>query len=198
MPLFRPARRLAGCFLAWLLLGWQCAAAEVPVELLVGPCAACHGRTGVGAGPSVPNIAGQSAAYLSVMLRDFADEERVGSVMGGIARGYSAAERAALADHFSRLPRGNPKQVVDEQSAARGRGVHEAHCERCHKDGGRRFEYEATAGPVLAGQWLEYLAQSIQQFLVWSRQTPSEMGVKLLSLESGDIEALAHFYASRR
>ena len=198
MPLFRPARRLAGLFLAWLLLGWRCAAAEVPVELLVGPCAACHGRTGVGAAPAVPNIAGQSAEYLRVMLRDFADEERIGSVMGGIARGYSAAERAALADHFSRLPRGSPKQAVDEQRAARGRRVHEANCERCHKDGGRRFEYESTAGPVLAGQWLDYLAQSIQQFLVWSRQTPSEMGVKLLSLESGDIEALAHFYASQR
>jgi sulfide dehydrogenase cytochrome subunit len=146
----------------------------------------------------VPNIAGQSAEYLLLMLRSFADDERAGSVMNGLARGYSAAELAALAAHFAALPRGSPQQAVDERKAARGRQAHEAHCARCHKDGGRRFDYDSTPGPVLAGQWLDYLAQSIQQFLVWSRQTPSDMGVKLLELQSGDIEALAHFYASQR
>jgi sulfide dehydrogenase cytochrome subunit len=48
-------------------------------------------------------IAGRDRAELTALLAAFRSNERPGTIMGRIARGYSEAELAAIADHLSRI-----------------------------------------------------------------------------------------------
>jgi sulfide dehydrogenase cytochrome subunit len=67
-------------------------------------CVGCHGPGGGGAG-GVPALAGREAAELRALMAAFRGNERPATIMGRVARGYTEAEIAAMAEHFSRLPR---------------------------------------------------------------------------------------------
>lgn len=96
---------LAGC----LLLASAALAGEPgpgPVSgstaLLAATCGNCHGTDGRTAA-AIPALAGQNTAYLQEALQTYKDGSRPATIMHQLARGYSEAEIAALADHFSRL-----------------------------------------------------------------------------------------------
>jgi sulfide dehydrogenase cytochrome subunit len=78
------------------------AAAQAP--LAAEGCLGCHGPNGTGAG-AVPALAGRDAAEIRAAMAAFRANERPATIMGRVARGYTEAEIAALADHFGRLPR---------------------------------------------------------------------------------------------
>lgn len=78
------------------------ALASGPAPLAAEGCLGCHGPQGRGA-MGVPAIAARDKAELSAMLLAFRANERPGTIMGRIARGYTDAEIAAVADHFSRI-----------------------------------------------------------------------------------------------
>ncbi len=78
------------------------AAAQAP--LAAEGCYGCHGPGGTGAG-GIPALAGRDAAELRAAMIAFRANERPGTIMGRVARGYTEAEIAAVADHFARLPR---------------------------------------------------------------------------------------------
>jgi sulfide dehydrogenase cytochrome subunit len=78
------------------------AAAQAP--LAAEGCLGCHGPGGTGSG-GIPALAGRGAEDLRIMLIAFRANERPGTIMGRVARGYTDAEIAAVAEHFSRLPR---------------------------------------------------------------------------------------------
>lgn len=67
-------------------------------------CLGCHGPNGAGAG-GVPALAGREAAELRAQLLAFREAARPGTIMGRIARGYTEAELAAVAEHFARQTR---------------------------------------------------------------------------------------------
>lgn len=71
--------------------------------LMAGSCANCHGTDGRLVG-SVPTIAGRPAAVLEARLLAFKRDE-VGdtTIMDRIAKGFTDAELAALASHFSAI-----------------------------------------------------------------------------------------------
>ena len=76
------------------------------VQAMASNCAACHGTNGrAAAGSAVPGLAGRSAAELTQLMAAFKGGTRPATVMHQIAKGYSEAEIAAMAEHFSRLPR---------------------------------------------------------------------------------------------
>ena len=76
------------------------------VQAMAANCAACHGTGGrAAAGAAVPGLAGRPAAELVGMMAQFRSGERPATVMHQISKGYSDAEIAAMAEHFSRLPR---------------------------------------------------------------------------------------------
>jgi sulfide dehydrogenase cytochrome subunit len=78
------------------------AAAEPPIQLLAGGCQGCHGVSGRGAN-GIPAIAGtRSRSEFEASLKAFRANERDGTIMGRIARGYTDAEIAALATHYGR------------------------------------------------------------------------------------------------
>ena len=67
-------------------------------------CAACHGANGVSVADTIPNLAGQKAAYLEAQLRTLKSGTRRNAVMNAIATQLSALEISNVAAYFSSLP----------------------------------------------------------------------------------------------
>jgi sulfide dehydrogenase cytochrome subunit len=93
--------RLAAVLTA-LALAAPAAQAEAP--LAAEGCTGCHGPAGSGAG-AIPAIAGRDAAELRALMAAFRANERPASIMGRVARGYTEAEIAAIAEHFAQARR---------------------------------------------------------------------------------------------
>jgi sulfide dehydrogenase cytochrome subunit len=97
----RPVSALVALLLP-LLPAAPAVRAEAP--LAAEGCHGCHGPGGTGAG-GVPALAGRDAAELRALMAAFRANERPATIMGRVARGYSEAEAAAMAEHFARQPR---------------------------------------------------------------------------------------------
>jgi cytochrome c553 len=79
---------------------------EKGVRAMAFNCAACHGTNGRAApGSSVPGLAARPAAEIVQAMKEFKEGKRTATLMHQIAKGYSDAETAALADYFSKQPR---------------------------------------------------------------------------------------------
>jgi cytochrome c553 len=78
----------------------QAQTAQTPAIALA--CASCHGPNGAGQG-SIPPIAGYDRAAFIQGWAAFRANERPATIMNRIARGYTDAEVAQLADYFANL-----------------------------------------------------------------------------------------------
>ena len=73
-------------------------------------CAACHGANGVSVSDTIPNLAGQRAAYLENQLKALKDGTRKGgptsptATMAAIAAQLSPADMTNVAAYFASLP----------------------------------------------------------------------------------------------
>jgi cytochrome c553 len=74
-------------------------------------CAACHGPSGTSVSDSIPNLAGQRAAYLEAQLKFFKDGTRRepgsisrAAIMNAVAAQLDPAEIKDLSAYFSSLP----------------------------------------------------------------------------------------------
>lgn len=67
-------------------------------------CSACHGINGVSVSDTIPNLAGQKAAYLASQLRQLKEGTRKNAVMGAIAAQLSVEEIANVAAFYASLP----------------------------------------------------------------------------------------------
>jgi cytochrome c553 len=76
------------------------ARAAEPVPLAAQGCVGCHGVRGTGSG-AIPGIAGRPAIEIAATMNAFRANERAGTIMGRIARGYSEAEIAAIAAYYA-------------------------------------------------------------------------------------------------
>lgn len=81
------------------------AAGKAKVEAV---CAACHGANGISVSDTIPNLAGQRAAYLESQLKAFKDGTRRAAsptspvaTMAAIAAQLSADDMANVAAHFA-------------------------------------------------------------------------------------------------
>lgn len=74
-------------------------------------CAACHGANGLSVSDSIPNLAGQRAAYLEAQLRAWKDGSRKNAVMNAIAAQLSADEIPNLAAYFAAQTPGTGKSA---------------------------------------------------------------------------------------
>ena len=66
-------------------------------------CAACHGPLGLATAPDAPNLAGQSAIYVSAQLKAYRSGERKHEIMGVMAKPLTDADIANLAAWFSSI-----------------------------------------------------------------------------------------------
>jgi cytochrome c553 len=69
----------------------------------VPACAACHGSNGAGVPIQYPRLGGQYADYTVVQLKAFRSEERVNTVMNGVAAKLSDREVQAVAEYIAGL-----------------------------------------------------------------------------------------------
>jgi cytochrome subunit of sulfide dehydrogenase len=76
---------------------------ESGVRAMAATCASCHGTGGKPvAGSSVSALAGRSRDDIVQQMGQFKEGKRPATVMHQIAKGYSDAEIAAVADYFSK------------------------------------------------------------------------------------------------
>src|SRR5215468_4314866 len=67
-------------------------------------CAACHGVDGNSSNPLWPKLAGQTARYLYLQLRDFKEGRRKDPLLSPMAAQLSHDDMLDLADNFSSQP----------------------------------------------------------------------------------------------
>ncbi len=175
--------------------------AEMPTaQALANTCAGCHGTDGSSNGPATPSLAGISVDYFKDAMESYQEKDgRFSTIMGRIAKGYTKEEIALMADYFSRQTMVRKEQKFDAKLAKQGAKHHKKYCEKCHEDGGRSSEDDAG---ILAGQWMEYLHYTMDDFTNGRRDMPKKMKKRVSKLEKKHgpeaLEALINYYGSQK
>jgi len=89
---------LVGVGLLLLIAGSSLAADNRPA-MLANPCAGCHGTDGASPG-SIPPLKGLPGSYIISAMKAFKTDQRKGTVMNRIAKGYTDKEIELMAKHF--------------------------------------------------------------------------------------------------
>lgn len=178
---------------AGLALAAGAFAAPPTPAMLANACAGCHGTGGASAGPSMPSLAGASKEFIVGAMKRFKSGQRKGTVMNRLAQGYSESDFAAMGEYFAGQKPHFAGQTPDAAKVARGKGLEEEYCSRCHADSGKDNK---EGMPILAGQWLPYLEIQMDLYASGQRGMPPKMAEKVKLLSGPDLDALMHFYAS--
>ena len=88
------------CF-ATALVTFNASADEAAGKQKAEVCAACHGADGNSVNPIWPNLAGQTARYIYLQLRDFKEGRRKNDLMSPMAANLSREDMQDLAAYFS-------------------------------------------------------------------------------------------------
>jgi sulfide dehydrogenase cytochrome subunit len=177
------------------------------VAVMARQCEDCHGSKGVSQWDDVPTIAGISAPVHGDFLFAYQDKSRPCRAskyrqgdtsrpetdMCAVAAKLSDADIEALAAHFAALPFVPAKQPFDAAKAAAGKTLHARDCAKCHANGGRDPDDDAS---ILGGQHLKYLQQALADLRSGEREATKKMGEKLSKWTDAEAEAAAHYYAS--
>lgn len=200
-----PFHRLATLLALGILASSGAAAAEI--EALIRQCQDCHGNNGVSQWDDVPTIAGISAPVHGDFLLAYQDKSRPcrkskfrqgdtarpETDMCAVAAKLSAADIEALADYYAAKPFVPAKQSFDAAKAAAGKTLHARDCAKCHANGGRDPDDDAS---ILGGQHLAYLKQALADLRSGEREATKKMAEKLSKWTDAEAEAVAHYYAS--
>lgn len=189
-------RYYANALMVMALLGCPLAAAGHHAA-----CEGCHGANGVSQQPTVPTIAGISAAVHADALYLYRDGELpcagtpLRPVMCGSVAALSDEAIEEAASHFAAQPFVAAKQDFDADKAATGKAIHQQSCEICHSSGGSDPADDAS---ILAGQWMAYLRIVMEEYASGERESQPAMQATIKQLTADQIEALLHFYASQQ
>ncbi|HTT10924.1 MAG TPA: c-type cytochrome [Burkholderiaceae bacterium] len=158
-------------------------------------CAPCHGADGNPvAGTAFPILAGQTARYIYLELRDFREGARKDPVMSAQLDGLSKQDFLDLAGYFAaQTPKPIPFQV-DPARVERGRKKsEEVLCTMCHL-GGFKGQNEI---PRVAGQQPEYVIKQLRDFKARRRTNDAgNMTAVAQTISDEDIVDLAHYLVS--
>ena len=159
-------------------------------------CFACHGPNGNSADAKFPILAGQTARYLYLQIRDFKEGRRSEPTMEPFVKDLSRDDMFDLAAFFAAQRPRNLDFKVDEARAARGkRKADETLCTMCHL-GAYQGQNEI---PRLAFQHYDYTVKQLQDFKARRRtNVAGNMTAVARTLSDSDIEDLGHFLASLR
>ena len=157
-------------------------------------CAACHGADGNAAIPQFPVLAGQTARYLYLQLKDFKEGRRGEPAMTPFVAKLSTRDMLDLAEYFAAQ---KPKPIAfkaDAARVARGRKkADEVLCTMCHL-GGFSGQNEI---PRVAGQHPEYVIKQLKAFKARTRTNDAgSMTSVAQTISEQDIEDLAHYISS--
>jgi cytochrome c553 len=165
--------------------------AQTAVPAKAETCFACHGPAGASVQPQFPVLAGQTARYMYLQLRDFQEGRRTDPVMTPMTAGLTRDEMRELADFFSRQKPPNQAYKVDGNKARLGKlKADETLCTMCHL-GGFAGQNEI---PRVAGQHYDYIVKQLSDFKARRRTNDAgNMTSVSNTLSDTDIENLAHY-----
>ncbi|MGB3023145.1 MAG: cytochrome c4 [Methyloceanibacter sp.] len=185
--------RLVVLLAVLLMLANTNALAADGIEEKAKLCAACHGEKGIPINNTTPVIWGQNEGYLYLQLRDFKSGSRKNALMSPMVASLEKADMLALAAHFTKLKWPNLEQAdasnavaAKAQTAAGSIG-----CRGCHLE---HFQGDGTTAR-LAGQWQEYLHNTMMAFRDGSRGNNPGMSDLMKATAPGDLEALSKYLA---
>lgn len=166
--------------------------------ILADTCKGCHAvdsYTNVYPTYHVPRLAGQSTEYLVTALKLYRDGNREHPTMIAQAASYSDQDVEDIAAWLASV---GPELELPAPDAAAPADAPEASlvCAACHGPAGVS---PVPANPHLAGQHLDYLVQSLQQYKDGERKGPNAvaMQAQLLALSDEQIQEISAFYASQ-
>lgn len=185
------ARSLAG-----LALLSCCAAHAQDVEAgrkKAEACIACHGPNGNSTNPQFPILAGQTARYTYLQLKDFQEGRRKEPAMDPFVAKLSRNDLLDLSAFFAAQRLRPPNFKVSEARARRGKAkADEVLCTMCHL-GGFMGQNEI---PRVAGQHYQYIVKQLKDFKAYRRTNDAgNMTSVSKTLSDRDIEDLGHFLA---
>lgn len=159
-------------------------------------CGACHGLDGnapdgAPEGQAYPDLAGQTARYLYLQLKDFKEGRRKNPLMSPMAANLSKQDMYDLAEYFSKQKHAPSDFAVDPAKAAEGKKVADAAlCTMCHL-GGFSGQNEV---PRVAGQEYDYVVKQLKDFRAKHRTNDAgNMASVSRGLTDAQIEALGHY-----
>ncbi|MFM8466888.1 MAG: c-type cytochrome [Oxalobacteraceae bacterium] len=157
-------------------------------------CVACHGTNGNSPAGAFPTIAGQSARYIYLQLRDYKEGRRKNPMMSPIAAGLEKQDMHDLAAYFAsqKQARTSFKAEPDRIKAGAAK-AEESLCAMCHL-GGMAGQNEV---PRLAGQHPEYIVTQLKNFKARERTNDAGNMTSLAqTLSDEDITNLSHWIHS--
>jgi cytochrome c553 len=178
------------CFLAAPAAAQDLAAGAKKAE----PCFACHGMNGNSVVPQFPTLAGQTARYIYLQLRDYQEDRRRDPVMQPLAKSLTREDIFDIAAFFSTQKPLSTSFKADPERAARGKAkADETLCTMCHL-GGFAGQNEI---PRVAGQQYDYIVKQLRDFKARVRTNDAgNMTSVARTLSDQDIEDLGHYLAS--
>jgi cytochrome c553 len=159
-------------------------------------CVACHGVDGNAPLPQFPNLAGQTARYLYLQLKDFKEGRRKDPLMSPMAVNLSKKDMQDLADYFSKQKSKPSEYKVEADKITEGKKIADAAlCTMCHL-GGFSGQNEI---PRVAGQHYEYIVKQLKDFRAKNRTNDAgNMTSVSRGLSDEDIDKLAQYITSLR
>jgi cytochrome c553 len=157
-------------------------------------CVACHGPMGNSTSPDYPVLAGQTARYLYLELRDFKAGRRSDPRMSPMAANLSLDDMHDLADYFAAQQPAPIAFKPDPVKLEAGRKkAAEVLCTMCHL-GGFTGQNEI---PRVAGQQYPYIVKQLEDFRARRRTNDAgSMTSVAKGLSDEDIQNLANYVAN--
>ncbi len=154
-------------------------------------CVACHGPGGSSTDTAYPILAGQTARYLYLELRDFQEGRRSDPLMTPMAANLSRDDMREIGDYFAKQKPAPQTFASDPAKAKLGKAkADETLCTMCHL-GGFAGQNEV---PRVAGQHYAYIVKQLTAFKARTRTNDAgSMTSVANTLSDQDIENIAHY-----
>jgi cytochrome c553 len=188
LPAFGPA------VVFWLLLIAP-ASAQMSIEERIEQCVACHGEGGNSVTEGIPSLAGQPRFFLLNQLFLMREGVRQIEAMEPFVKDLTDPDMEALATYFSKLEPKRSDEAVDPKLVKRGAELSaRLRCGSCHRPDMSGQEQM----PRLAKQRIDYMIEALKAFRDNKRSgADTLMSAAVYGVSDADLEALAHYAASR-
>jgi cytochrome c553 len=190
----RQGRRALGLFAACLLSAAASAQDAEVGRTKATACLACHGPEGNSPTPLIPILAGQTARYIYLELRDMKEGRRDVAAMMPFIQGLSKDDMLDLGAFFAGQRPHDTGFKTDPAKVTRGQAkAAETLCTTCHL-GGMKGQNEV---PRVAGQHHDYVVKQLQDFKAGRRTNDAgTMSSVSKTLSEDDMDALANYLES--
>ena len=165
-------------------------------------CQGCHGTDGNSYANNWPNLAAQHASYIEKQIGDFQSGKRKDPTMSSMVGELSEQDTVDIAAYFSQQSLvTNTSAKLDVALIALGKKIYKGGnvysgvpaCSSCHGPNGAGIQ--SANFPVLAGQKIDYVKKTLQDFRTKTRSNDprSIMQNVAASLTDNEIKSVASY-----